>query len=60
MTTLAPYTDRWCDELAEEIRQEWWDQLDAEEALRLKQLSIRRAEEAEDILWELQDQLMGY
>lgn len=55
----AAAEQRWCDELAEEIRQEWWDQLDVEEALMLEQLRIRQAEEAEDLLWDLQDQLMG-
>ena len=63
----AAAEQRWCDELADEIRQEWWDQLDAEEAEGLEQLRMQAEEAAklqqeteEDRLWEEQDRMMGY
>lgn len=47
----------WWDELAEEIREEWWAQLDADEAAAAEEARLREAEEAEDQLWDIQDRL---
>ena len=47
------------DQLAEDIREEYWMDCEArEEEMRMLQLQ-RDAEEAEDVLWMIQDELSG-
>ena len=45
------------DELAEEIREEYWAQLDAEDEARRLADEQRRRDEEEDQLWDIQDEL---
>ena len=49
--------DDWWDDLAEEIRWEWWLQQDAEEASLKEEARVRALEDAEDMLWDIQDRL---
>ena len=47
------------DQIAEDCREEYWVDLEREEEeMRLLQLR-RDAEEAEDVLWDIQDRIMG-
>jgi hypothetical protein len=47
------------DQIAEDCREEYWADLEREEEeMRLLQLR-RDAEEAEDVLWDIQDRIMG-
>ena len=47
------------DQLADDIREEYWMDCEArEEEMRMLQLQ-RDAEEAEDVLWMIQDELSG-
>ena len=56
----AAAEQRWSDELAEETRQEWWDQLDAEEDMKAKAKAKALAEEEEDRLYDIQDKMLGH
>ena len=49
----------WVAALAEDIREEYWADLEREEEEMRRLQEQRAAEEAEDILWEIQDRLMA-
>ena len=49
----------WVDALAEDIREEYWADLEREEQEMRRLQEQRAAEEVEDILWEIQDRLMA-
>lgn len=53
---LASYEEDSADILAEEVREEYWAQCDAEEEAARNLEMQRRRDEEEDALWDLQDE----